>query len=75
MVSLRQDANGNFRARKRLPDDVREEYGHLYGQHLEVKFFVPAIKGAAEAKRLLRDWEAEFSLMKCGSALATILTP
>jgi hypothetical protein len=27
MVSLRQDSNGNFIARKRLPEDVREEYG------------------------------------------------
>jgi hypothetical protein len=26
MVTLRQDGRGNYTARKRLPDDVREEY-------------------------------------------------
>ena len=59
MVSLRQDTNGNFRARKRLPDDVREEYGQLYGQRLEAKFFASAKSGTAAARRLFRDWEAE----------------
>jgi integrase len=59
MVSLRQDAKGNFSARKRLPDDVREEYGRRHGQRLEAKFFAAARKGAAEAKRLFREWESE----------------
>jgi hypothetical protein len=31
MVGLRQDTKGNFGARKRLPDDVREEYGLRHG--------------------------------------------
>jgi hypothetical protein len=31
MVALRQDKNGNFSARKQLPDDVREEYGQAPG--------------------------------------------
>ena len=57
MVTLRQDANGNFRARKRLPNDVREEYGRRHGQRLEVKFFAAAGKGAAEGKQEFRDWE------------------
>jgi hypothetical protein len=56
MVSLRQDTRGNFSARKRLPDDVREEYGRRYGQRLEVKFFVAASEGAAGARQLFRDW-------------------
>ena len=51
MVTLRQDTKGNFSARKRLPDDVRDEYGRRYGQRVEVKFFAPASKGAGEAKR------------------------
>jgi integrase len=59
MVSLRQDRNGNFRARKRLPDDVREEYGRRFGQKLEAKFFASAKNGAAEARQLFRDWDAE----------------
>jgi hypothetical protein len=37
MVTLRQDTKGNFGARKRLPDDVREEYGRRHGQRFEAK--------------------------------------
>ncbi len=59
MVSLRQDDKGNFSARKRLPDDVREEYGRRYGQRFEAKFFATANAGAGEAKRLFREWENE----------------
>jgi integrase len=59
MVSLRRDDNGNFSARKRLPNDVREEYGRRYGQRFEAKFFVAADRGQAEAKRLFAEWEAE----------------
>ena len=35
MVKLRQDNNGNYIARKRLPDDVREEYGGRYKARYE----------------------------------------
>jgi integrase len=59
MVSLRRDTKGNFSARKRLPNDVREEYGRRHGQRFEAKFFASANKGAAEAKRLFREWEDE----------------
>ena len=59
MVTLRQDTKGNFSARKRLPDDAREDYGRRYGQRLEAKFFAAANKGAAKAKQEFRDWETE----------------
>ena len=59
MVSLTQNANGAYRARKRLPDDVREEYGRLYGPSVEAKFFAPASTTAHDAKQLFREWEAE----------------
>ena len=59
MVTLRQDTRGNFSARKRLPDDVREEYGRRYGQRLEAKFFASASKGVSQAKQMFRDWETE----------------
>jgi hypothetical protein len=42
-----------------LHDDVREEYGRRYGQRFEAKFFATANGGAAEAKRLFREWEIE----------------
>jgi hypothetical protein len=59
MVTISQDAKGNFTARKRLPDDVREEYARRHGQRFEAKFFAAASTGAAEAKRLFREWETE----------------
>ena len=59
MVKLRQNSNGKFVARKRLPDDVREEYGRLYGAHFEAKFTVPANFGAHVAKQKFREWDAE----------------
>src|ERR1700722_16957006 len=59
MVTLRQDTRGNFSARKRLPDDVREEYGRRFGQRLEAKFFAPASVGAHAARQMFRDWETE----------------
>ena len=59
MASLTQDENGNYRSRKRLPDDVRDEYGRLYGARHEAKFFAPKTTKSHEAKRLFGDWLAE----------------
>jgi integrase len=59
MVRLRQDERGNFSARKRLPDDVRAEYGRRYGARFEAKFSAPAKLGSHEAKQKFREWDAE----------------
>jgi integrase len=59
MVTLTQDDRGNYRARKRLPDDVREEYGRLYGGRYEAKFSAPKTTKGHEAKRLFNDWLVE----------------
>jgi integrase len=59
MVTLTQDDRGNYRARKRLPHDVRDEYGRLYGAHHEAKFFAPKTTKGHEAKRLFNDWLSE----------------
>ncbi|MGB8894045.1 MAG: hypothetical protein WCD13_07000 [Pseudolabrys sp.] len=59
MVSLVRDSRGNHKARKRLPSDVREEYGRLYGARFEAKFFAPASKKPHEAKRLFYEWQSE----------------
>jgi hypothetical protein len=59
MVGLRQDSNGNFRARKRLPDDVREEYGRRYGPRREAKFFAHATVGPHKARQMFREWDVE----------------
>ena len=59
MVRLRQDTRGNYVARKRLPDDVREEYGTLFGQSFEAKFYAPASTKRREAERLFHEWLAD----------------
>jgi hypothetical protein len=59
MLSLRQDSRGNYAARKKLPEDVRAEYGRLYGQRYEAKFFRPASMDKQEARRQFSEWSAE----------------
>jgi hypothetical protein len=59
MVRLRKDSRGNYIARKRLPDDVREEYGLQYGQSFEAKFYASASTKRQDAERQFYEWEAE----------------
>ena len=59
MVSLTKDTNGNYRARKRLPADVQDEFARLYGPRYEAKFFAPASTPASAAKRLFGEWLAD----------------
>jgi integrase len=59
MVRLRKDNRGNYIARKRLPEDVRQEYGRLYGQSFEAKFYAPASTKRQDAERQFHEWEAE----------------
>jgi hypothetical protein len=59
MVKLRQDSTGKYIARKRLPDDVREEYGRRHKAHYEAKFFAPSSDGPHIAKQKFREWDAE----------------
>jgi hypothetical protein len=59
MPRLAQDNNGNYRARKRLPGDVREDYGRLFDAHYEAKFSAPKSLMKQEAMRRYGDWLAE----------------
>jgi integrase len=59
MVRLLQDSRGNYSARKRLPDDVREEYGRLYGARFEAKFSAAANLGKQHAEQKFHAWKAE----------------
>ena len=61
MVNLRQDNRGNYYARKRIPDKLREEYGKQYGKRLEEKFSAPASVGRLEAERRFNEWKAEIT--------------
>jgi hypothetical protein len=59
MAGLTQDSKGNYRVRKRLPDDVRKEYGRLYGPRYEAKFFAPKTLTRHEATRRYGEWIAD----------------
>jgi len=59
MASLTQDSKGNYRARKRLPDDIRQAYGDLYGARFEAKFSAPDGTKRQDAERQFNEWQAE----------------
>ena len=56
MTTLTQDTKGNYKARKRLPNDVRDAYGREYGAHHEAKFSLPKDTKSHEAKRQFGEW-------------------
>jgi hypothetical protein len=56
MVSFSQDSKGNYRARKRLPDDVRDDYGRLYGPSSEAKFSRKADTKPHVERREFNEW-------------------
>ena len=49
----------DYLARKRLPDDVREEYGRLYGARYDAKFSAPRTTKSHEAQQRYAVWLAE----------------
>jgi integrase len=59
MVALGRAADGRWFARKGIPEDVREEYGRLYGVRREAHLKLPAETPRHEAKARLGEWEAE----------------
>jgi integrase len=59
MVGLKRNDNGSWSARKRIPDDVRDEYAALHGPRLEAKFFAPIGTTAPIAKQQFSEWLAE----------------
>jgi hypothetical protein len=59
MVKLTTDGNGNYRARKRIPNEVREEYGCLYGRSFEEKFYRKASTKPNVARREFNEWLAD----------------
>jgi hypothetical protein len=59
MVALNRAADGRWFARKGIPEDVREEYGRLYGVRREAQLKLPADTPRHQAKTGLGEWEAE----------------
>ncbi len=59
MVRLSKDPNGNYRARKRIPEAVKADYGSLYDITSEEKFYRSAETKEAVARREFNEWLAE----------------
>lgn len=61
MVTLSQNSSGKFKARKRLPDDVREDYGRLCGARYEARFTAAAGTKRSDAERQFDERKAEIN--------------
>jgi len=59
MVALSRSADKRWFARKGIPEDIREEYAHLYGVRREAQLKLPADTPRHEAKVRLGEWEVE----------------
>ena len=59
MTSLRRAPNGDWLARKMVPEDVRAGYKATFGVWQEARFRAPASTRADAAKQAFRDWDAE----------------
>jgi integrase len=59
VISIKQRRNGSWSARKRIPRDVRDDYGATYGQFSEALFSAPSGMSASEVKRRSAEWSAE----------------
>jgi integrase len=59
MTTLRRAKNGDWFARKRIPDDIRSAYERAHGKRQEERFRVSAAVSQAVATQEFRDWDAE----------------
>ena len=61
MTSLRRAPNGDWFARRMIPEDVRETYRVAFGVSQEARFRSPAGTLEGQAKQEFRDWDAEIA--------------
>ena len=61
MTSLRRAPNGDWFARRMIPEDVREAYRAAFGVSQEARFRSPAGTREGQAKQEFRDWDAEIA--------------
>lgn len=61
MTTLSRARNGDWLARKGIPQDVRESYQRAFGVTREERFRRPASLPMGSAKAELRDWDATIS--------------
>ena len=59
MTSLTRAPNGDWFARKMIPEDVRAAYKVAFGVSQEARFRAPGSSRADAAKQSFRDWDAE----------------
>jgi len=61
MTTLRRTTNGDWFARKRIPDDIRSAYLKAHGKGQEERFRLSAALSPGIATQEFRDWDAEVS--------------
>ncbi len=61
MTTLRRAPNGDWFARKLIPEDVRAAYKDAFGVSQEARFRCDASARPDAAKREFRDWDAEIT--------------
>jgi integrase len=61
MTSLRRAPNGDWFARRMIPEDVREAYRVAFGVSQEARFRSRAGTREGQAKQEFRDWDAEIA--------------
>jgi hypothetical protein len=59
MTTLRRAPNGDWFARRMIPEDVREAYRAAFRVSQEARFRSPAGTREGQAKQEFRDWDAE----------------
>ena len=66
MTSLRRLKNGDWFARKRIPEDVRSPYEQAHGKRQEERFRRDASLSPGAAAQEFRDWDSEIcSRIEC----------
>jgi hypothetical protein len=61
MTTLRRATNGDWFARKRIPEDIRSAYLKAHGKGQEERFRLSAALSPGIATQEFRDWDAEVS--------------
>jgi hypothetical protein len=59
MTSLKRAPNGDWCARKMIPEDVRRAYRAAFGVSQEARFRLAGATRDGQAKQEFRDWDAE----------------
>jgi hypothetical protein len=61
MTTLRTASNGDWLARKMIPEDVRDAYKAKFGVKIEARFREPRTTPEGRAKQTFREWDAEIT--------------